>query len=107
MAEYIEREAVLKTLDILFERANDRYYKAMPHAVLLDVKGLIKTMDAADVAPVVHGEWIEDGYYGNPFVCSHCGAEGCYCGDYKNKRYYPTNFCSRCGADMRERKGDD
>lgn len=47
------------------------------------------------------GEWIEDGYYGNPFVCSYCGHEGCYSGNYGNKEYYPTNFCPNCGADMR------
>lgn len=50
------------------------------------------------------GEWIEDGYYGNPFVCSYCGHEGCYSGNYGDKDYYPTNFCPSCGADMR--KGD-
>lgn len=47
------------------------------------------------------GEWIEDGYYGNPFVCSYCGHEGCYSGNYDDKDYYPTNFCPNCGADMR------
>lgn len=47
------------------------------------------------------GEWIEDGYYGNPFVCSYCGHEGCYSGNYGDKDYYPTNFCPNCGADMR------
>lgn len=48
------------------------------------------------------GDWIEDGYYGNPFVCSYCGHEGCYSGNYDDKDYYYTNFCPNCGADMRK-----
>ena len=48
------------------------------------------------------GEWIEDRYYGNPFVCSCCGHEGCYSDNYDDKDYYPTNFCPNCGADMRK-----
>jgi transcription elongation factor Elf1 len=50
---------------------------------------------------VKHGSWIEDGYYGNPFVCSYCGHEGCYSGGYGSKEYYYTNYCPNCGADMR------
>ena len=40
------------------------------------------------------GEWIEDGYYDLPCVCSYCGTAG--------ERKW--NFCPNCGADMR---GDD
>ena len=40
------------------------------------------------------GEWIEDGYYDLPCVCSYCGTEG--------ERKW--NFCPHCGAYMR---GDD
>ena len=40
------------------------------------------------------GEWIEDGYYDLPCVCSYCGTEG--------ERKW--NFCPNCGSDMR---GDD
>lgn len=100
MAEYVEREEVLKTLDILFDRANDRYYKAMPHAVLMDVKGLMKTMDAADVAPVVHGEWIWNGKHWECSNCRHDRLHDLVLG-------LDAAYCPYCGADMRERKGDD
>ena len=38
------------------------------------------------------GEWIEDGYYNLPTVCSYCGTEG--------KREW--KFCPNCGAEMTE-----
>ena len=84
MAEYIEREAVEKYL--------------LEHGVI-GIFGL-DTIPAADVAPVVHGEWrwAEDG---------HCKCT--VCGQYATVKrvVIKTNFCSNCGADMRERKGDD
>lgn len=57
----------------------------------------IDAMPSEDVAPVVHGEWVEDiAYYddnGCPCIvtrCSNCGEA------------YPTyNYCPNCGADMR------
>lgn len=60
-----------------------------------------------DAVEVVHANWIEDGYYGNTFVCSHCGSEGCYSGDFKNKQYYYTNYCPNCGAKMDGGNEDD
>lgn len=60
MAEYIEREAAKRRLNL------DYAYAA---AKLLD------EVDAADVAPVVHGRWVsKDSRY--PFswrYCSECG----------------------------------
>jgi hypothetical protein len=61
---------------------------------------VVNAAPTVDAVEVVHGSWIEDGYYGNPFVCSHCGSEGCYSGDFKNKQYYYTNYCPHCGAKM-------
>ena len=47
---------------------------------------------SADVRPVVHGEWLWDGYnYRYPYVCNICGTYM----DYKS------NFCPNCGAEMR------
>ena len=60
----------------------------------------IDTAPAADVAPVVHGEWrwAEDG---------HCKCT--VCGQYATVKrvVIKTNFCPNCGADMRERKTDE
>ena len=76
MAEYIEREAAQKFL------AQDYAYAAAD---------LLKYVPAADVVEVRRGEWILD--KDNDFYCSAC------------KKYPPlirqTNFCPKCGADMR------
>lgn len=63
---------------------------------IADLVDVFAEISAADVAPVVHGRWIE-----NPaparkiyFECSHCGAQ-----ENKHtaiKGYY----CWRCGAKM-------
>ena len=48
----------------------------------------VKAIPAADVAPVVHGEWIDrDG----KTWCSRC--------DASNKQYKPP-YCPHCGAKM-------
>lgn len=53
-----------------------------------------------ELVPVVHGEWrwAEDG---------HCKCT--VCGQYATVKrvVIKTNYCPNCGADMRERKGDD
>ena len=63
-----------------------------------------------EVAPVVHGEWIN---------LTECANEGVYCSvchkkvyraDYAwcvKKNKVRSNFCPNCGADMRERKDDN
>ena len=107
MAEYIEREALLKRL-CNDDPANmeDYYYNA------------IKEAPTADVVEVRHGEWVEDGYYDNPCVCSNCGAEANYISRFKEtfdydwkknlqptgyeeyKEYIETPYCPNCGAKM-------
>jgi hypothetical protein len=54
-------------------------------------------MKPADVAPVVHGKWIdEDPAFAEYFAnCSVCGYEI----DVHNERGY-FNFCPNCGAKM-------
>ena len=66
--------------------------------VLNDVEGF----PAADVRPVVRGNWIDPADY----VCYKCSV----CGQYHNQECGLNapifdNFCPNCGADMRE--GDD
>mgnify|MGYP000686310762 CR=1 FL=1 len=51
----------------------------------------ISNLPAADVAPVRHGEWIEDDYAFNR--CSECGYEQ----DFPE---ITTPYCPNCGAKM-------
>ena len=82
MAEYIERETLL-------ERAEyDNNYR------LIIPAEAIKDAPAADVAPVVHGIWIEKPFLmGISRFCSNCGDNfGMPHGVYR--------YCPTCGAKM-------
>lgn len=99
MAEYIEREALLK------DAAKDRAI-GLCEADIVDVRELINAQPAADVAPVVYGRWnicrwnCESRDYRGKIVeaeCSECNGVFeipmllfglCY------------NYCPNCGAKM-------
>lgn len=80
MAEYIDRERLLRWIDE-FGPAN---------------KSTIINAPAADVAPVVHGRWIWNGDYCK-WVCSVCGGREGEC---------ETPTCQWCGAKMDGGKED-
>ena len=86
MAEYIEREAILREIE--------RRESLMVGDKLVSVdamKSFIKNRPAADVAPVRHGRWI----------ASH--DEFCACSICKYPVYVgwnQTNYCPNCGAKM-------
>ena len=97
MAEYLEREALL-------------------HEMKMDIRppfAVVRDFPPADVAPVVHGKWIDKGWDGDfswridgrgnswhIFECSNCGSK--LCGVPKTK------FCQNCGArmDLEDEKDD-
>lgn len=68
-------------------------------AVLVAVR-LLEKVPAADVAPVVHGKWGDNGIEGSMLVkCSVCGFD---CGANS------FSYCPNCGARMRKAKrGED
>ena len=79
MAEYIEREALLK--DIERYNVSDGAFQHW-----------VEIQPAADVAPVRHGRW-EVGYF-HDRVCSCCLHPDNDFDDYAH------NFCPNCGARM-------
>lgn len=96
MVEYIEREAAMLTPVLPKEH---RHYQtsnlddvyAQGWADALDN---LKNAPAADVAPVVHGKWMDrQGGFWGAATCSVCGEK------------FPTgeiglNYCPNCGAKM-------
>lgn len=80
MAEYIDREKAKRLLHIEYAYAAEQLLDEIP---------------AADVAPVVHGQWAHLG--GDEWCCSACGfvitTEGSW--DKPTKKY-----CEDCGAKM-------
>lgn len=99
--EYIERELALRAITY------NPLTKPDPNDIialtLLTAQKRIMKIPAADVAPVVHGEWIEierewdfHPYYYVDYTCSICGSRE------QNKR----NYCPECGAKMNGEKRD-
>lgn len=86
MAEYIEREVAIRVV-------NGQSSLTMTRSGLIDS---ISKLPAADVAPVVHGRWIEKTVPEGRryFECSNCGA-------HENKHTAIKGYyCWRCGAKM-------
>ena len=87
MPEYIEREAALRAI---LGQPPDAHYPGW-------YADSIKAVPAADVAPVVHGEWIfvDNDETGYQVKCSHCGTEFTF-----PAKKHLTKHCPECGAKM-------
>ena len=89
MSEYIERKAL-----------KDALYEA--DAITMKGVAIINQFPAADVAPVVHGEWILVGTNEHDYETSveeKCSLCGRYV--YRYDTQPQDNYCPNCGADMR------
>ena len=102
MPEYIERETLLahiKDLPTWWADAGGVYGRSMKYPEGMfdceDVVSSVENAPAADVAPVVHGEWmLRHVGHGHYWECSVC---------HKNPCIYvteDTNYCPNCGAKM-------
>lgn len=102
MADYISREAILNVFQVWREELTLQIADNIdfPHTrsdlkvcrtQLDDCISAIKEMHAADVRPVVSGEWwpAKDGYYGH-VMCSVC----------HKIESHETGFCPNCGCQM-------
>lgn len=84
MAEYIEREAAIRAL--LNDAPEQVSYSRE------DAADCIRYMDTADVSPVRHARWDENGR------CSNCGGHAPFwC---MASTYYKSPWCQECGAEM-------
>ena len=95
MAEYIEREALDKALTVAAANDKDKNRRTWVKAICV-----LHDLQAADVAPVRHGRWIEytkviipEPYnkWEQAWKCSECGFDDGFV-DY--------NYCPNCGARM-------
>lgn len=92
MAEYIEREALREILDG-WRDAHADVDDVHGCGLLEDVICEVDAQTAADVAPVVHGRWME---HLDEMECSVCKRQWNYCDNDTNT----FNFCPNCGAKM-------
>lgn len=94
MAEYIEREVALKICETEYQDRL-RMLDYCGDTVAWNIGGEIKALPAADVAPVVHGRWIEDHDY---LKCPECGVMVKW--DFTFFDIGNWNYCPNCGAKM-------
>ena len=110
MAEYIEREALLRNLseDIEACGEEDSVCRPIAYGSILGLKMAVayaNTIPTADVVEVKHGEW---------FLLDECANEGVYCSVCRKKVYrteyanqkIKSKFCPNCGAKMGKKEGD-
>ena len=119
MAEYVERETLLKQLETAFDRegkkADECAERNLPDCAVkyghgqycyLVAKTMVQDEPAADVAEVRHGEWIIKTDYKMPLSHAYIRKEKLYICPYCGKAYRQNmNFCGNCGAKM-DGKGD-
>ena len=115
MAEYIEREALMKNfcgyeLTKCVKYGNkdaDQRHNSYSTMMMYEIADEIIDAPAADVAPVVHGRW-ETANDGTHF-CSNCGWDATYTWDDIDRSFINsaddvpdriTNYCHNCGARM-------
>lgn len=96
VGDYISRSALRDSVDeiIKVNHLHPDYVWFTPNGV----KALALEIPAADVAPVRHASWIEDGYYNEPCVCSYCG-EPCKDTVMGKPRWI---YCPLCGSKNQE-----
>ena len=88
MAEYIEREAAV-------DAVTDIYYDTPEINLTAEkLEAAINGIQAAEVAPVVHGRWETNSDRPDSLICSVCK-----CG-FDMWKHDPHNYCPNCGAKM-------
>ena len=92
MAEYIEREALMRRIKEIHCAECDSYHGVRCRACWVDdTLDYIDSEPAADAAPVRHGRWLcVDTDTEQFFLCNRC----------KKKEYWESDYCPSCGAIM-------
>ena len=85
MAEYIKKEDIE-------QKIQDGLNNLVLGHDAIEILGMIYEMPSADVAPVRHARWDENGR------CSNCGGHAPFwC---MASTYYKSPWCQKCGAKM-------
>ena len=95
MNEYIERERLLRRLNI-----DDMMNVNGTLIPLEDARNTISNFPAADVAPVRHGRWERDEWGSYLRRCSVCKKTPIYKDERGNSAAVYASICINCGARM-------
>lgn len=90
MPEYIEREELLKRIDMVTDTVGFPGH--------LTIKQIVSRVPTADVAPVVHGRWIKT--YEDCDLCHECSLCGKPALLDGNEKEVLSPYCPHCGAKM-------
>ena len=90
MSDFIRRDDVIDALAYFDEKS----------PLGKTAQEIVKEIPAVDVKPVVHGEWIVGDYEEGTWECSNCGL--LWTLNDGTPEENNMNFCTYCGADMRE-----
>ena len=93
-------------MQLIWERGEDAVGEA--HLKGLNPLWELRDVPAADVAPVVHGEWVRPHWKGSDYCCdcSECDGEAMHREYQWNKKgIYP--ICPNCGAKMDGGNGNE
>ena len=69
------------------------------------IKNIIRTIPAADVQEVKHGQWLQvsdDDQYEGSYICSECNTEEVF---FDESSFF--NYCPHCGTKMDGGKNND
>ena len=101
MAEYIERDAIIgKAIDekcFVFSTQDVVRDEFVVKTCYKNLAEVVYSIPIADVAPVVHGRWIEDRDH---LECPECGTR--VKRDFAFFDIGDWNYCPNCGAKMDE-----
>lgn len=92
MSDFIEREKALDLVELVMELVDPDHTEFITRR--------IRKIQAADVKPVVHAEWVIGDILRDPpdlYVCSACGETPWWCGVTED--ILPL-YCPHCGAQM-------
>ena len=96
MAEYIERESVIKEL-----KKQGNYCFSLGRTAraggLYNAADIVEYATSADVVEVRHGEWVKDTRIADvcaEYRCSFCGFMYCEA----DPKYPPYKYCPECGS---------
>lgn len=96
MSEYVKRDAAIKVIQDYGKGAiSDGMTALGPVDDIVALARAMERLDAADVAPVVHGRWVSNGIPDS--ILSGCSACGFSCGASSFR------YCPNCGARMNGR----
>ena len=98
MAEYIEKEALMRRIKEIHCAECDNYHGVRCRACWVDdTLDYIDSEPAADVAPVRHGRWI---YHPDDLFPGDSTQECSCCHEEEYLTLYNENYCPNCGAKM-------